>query len=639
MADLTGELIDNRYLLQRILASGGMATIYAGLDTRLDRPVAVKIMHPHLANDEAFVGRFIKEAKATAALSHPNIVSIQDQGWNEGGVPAVFIVMELVEGSTLRDFLNEQGVLSIDQLFQFLNPVVSALSAAHRIGIIHRDIKPENILIAKDGRVKVADFGLAAGSIIGQTMTAESSVVLGSVSYLSPEQVQRGIADARSDIYALGIVMFEMLAGKKPYEGETPIQIAYKHVNERIPNLKSINEAIPEQIAEIIFAATSPNPDQRPKDAEELLNQLRSIQAQIDPKRRQLSLELDLPPAAISVAKRKNIRGKVRVASAFEGLKEKTSQIITPKTDATKVVKEDSVATKRRKTSKRVKRNRAIALLILAAVIYGVYSLLGAGRITVPSLAGMTQKEATAALTELALKTEIGEEVFSEDVPVGKVISSTPGGGGKVNKDGVVKLNISKGKERIIIPSLVGTTPDVAIQKLAEIGLKIGETSEIFSAAAEKGFVVATEPKLSTEVKRNSIVNIFVSKGVEQVSLISFSGKGGEEAINELTNAGFDVAPAYKFSDTVLPGLVISQDPESSAAINKGSKVILNISKGPEFVYIPNVISKSSNQATLDLENKGLKVVVKGKGTKVVSISPKQGSKVKAGSTVTISLG
>ena len=533
MADLTGELIDNRYLLQRILASGGMATIYAALDTRLDRPVAVKIMHPHLANDEAFVGRFIKEAKATAALSHPNIVSIQDQGWNEGGAPAVFIVMELVEGSTLRDFLNEQGALSIEQLFQFLNPVVSALSAAHRIGIIHRDIKPENILIAKDGRVKVADFGLAAGSIIGQTMTAESSVVLGSVSYLSPEQVQRGIADARSDIYALGIVMFEMLAGKKPFDGETPIQIAYKHVNERIPNLRSINEKIPEQVAELIFSATSPNPDQRPKDAEALLNQLRSIQAQIDPKRRQLSLELDLPPAPISVAKPKNIRGKVKVASAFEGLKEKTAQIITPKQSVTNAIKEDSVATKRRKTSKRVKRNRVIALLIVAALIYGVYSILGAGRITVPSLAGMTQKEATAVLAELSLKSEIGEEVFSEDVPVGKVISSTPGGGGKVSKDGVVELNISKGKERIVIPSLVGVTPDVAIQKLAEIGLKIGETNEIFSAAAEKGFVVGTEPKLSTEVKRNSIVNIFVSKGIEQVSLISYAGKGGEEALSE----------------------------------------------------------------------------------------------------------
>jgi serine/threonine protein kinase/beta-lactam-binding protein with PASTA domain len=631
VADLTGELIDNRYLLQRILASGGMATIYAGLDTRLDRPVAVKIMHPHLANDEAFVSRFIKEAKATAALSHPNIVSIQDQGWNEGGAPAVFIVMELVEGSTLRDFLNEQGALSIEQLFQFLNPVASALSAAHRIGIIHRDIKPENILIAKDGRVKVADFGLAAGSIIGQTMTAESSVVLGSVSYLSPEQVQRGIADARSDIYALGIVMFEMLAGKKPYDGETPIQIAYKHVNERIPNLRTINEDIPEEITDIVFAATSPNPDQRPKDAEDLLNKLRSVQAQIDPKRRQLSLELDIPPAAISVAKSKKSRGKVRVASAFEGLKEKTSQVITPK--------EDSVATKRRKTSKRVKRNRTIAFLLLIAIIFGGYTLLGAGRITVPSLAGMTQKEAAATLQTLGLKSAVGEEVFSEDIPVGKVISSSPGGGGKVGKSGTVKLNISKGKERIIIPTLVGLTPDVAIQKLSDLGLKAGDTTEIFSALAEKGFVVGTDPKDASEVKRNSIVNILVSKGVEQVSLISYVGKGGEEALSELTDAGFNVSPAYKFSDTILPGLVISQEPDSAAQINKGSKVVLNISKGPEFVYIPNVISKSANQATLDLENKGLKVVVKGKGTKVVSISPKQGSKVKAGSTVTISLG
>ena len=631
MADLTGELIDNRYLLQRILASGGMATIYAGLDTRLDRPVAVKIMHPHLANDEAFVGRFIKEAKATAALSHPNIVSIQDQGWNEGGAPAVFIVMELVEGSTLRDFLNEQGVLSVEQLFQFLNPVVSALAAAHRIGIIHRDIKPENILIAKDGRIKVADFGLAAGSIIGQTLTAESSVVLGSVSYLSPEQVQRGIADARSDIYALGIVMFEMLAGKKPYDGETPIQIAYKHVNERIPNLQSIKENIPAALAEIVYSATSPNPDQRPKDAEDLLNKLRSIQAQIDPKRRQLSLELDIPPAAFSVAKSKKSRGKVKVASAFEGLKEKTSQVIAPK--------EDSVATKRRKTSRRVKRNRAIAFLLLIVIIFGGYTLLGVGKISVPSLAGMTQKEAAATLQGLGLKSVVGEEIFSEDIPVGNVISSSPGGGGKVGKSGTVKLNISKGKERIIIPSLVGLTPDVAIQKLADLGLKAGDTTEIFSALAEKGFVVGTDPKDSSEVKRNSIVNILISKGVEQISLSSYVGKGGEQALSELTDAGFDVSPAYKFSDTILPGLVISQTPDSAVQISKGSKIVLVISKGPEFIFVPNVISKTQNQATLDLENQGLKVIVKGKGTKVISISPKQGSKVKAGSTVTISLG
>lgn len=253
MSDLTGELIDNRYLLQRRLAAGGMATIYAGIDTRLDRPVAVKIMHAHLANDEAFVSRFIKEAKATAALSHPNIVSIQDQGWNEGGPPAVFLVMELVEGTTLRDFLNENGALNAEQTIQIINPVLSALAAAHKIGIIHRDIKPENILISKDGRIKVADFGLARNTSMAQTMTAESSVVLGSVSYLSPEQVQRGVADARSDIYAIGIVLFEMLIGKKPYDGETPIQIAYRHVNDRIPKINQINSNIPDVIADLVL--------------------------------------------------------------------------------------------------------------------------------------------------------------------------------------------------------------------------------------------------------------------------------------------------------------------------------------------------------------------------------------------------
>jgi serine/threonine-protein kinase len=639
VADLTGELIDNRYLLQRNLASGGMASIYAALDTRLDRQVAVKIMHPHLANDEAFVSRFIKEAKATAALSHPNIVSIQDQGWNQGGVPAVFIVMELVEGSTLRDLINEQAPLSIESFFRYLNPVVSALAAAHQIGIVHRDIKPENILIAKDGRVKVADFGLAVGAVIGQTLTAESSVVLGSVSYLSPEQVQRGVADARSDIYALGIVVFEMLTGKKPYDGQTPIQIAYKHVNERIPNLREVNSTIPQEVADLIYAATAPNPDDRPKDAQAFLSQLRGIEVKIDPKRRQMSLELDLPPVTSSVLNKANKRAKVKVVSALEGLKEKTSQIITSKNNTQQLKGEPAVVTKTRKTSRRVKRNRIIALLLLLSLIFGGYTAFNADRVTVPSLAGMSQKEAAAVVAEIGLSAEIGEEIFSEDIPAGRVISSSPAGGGKIAKAGVVKLIISKGKERIIIPNLIGQTPDIATQQLADLGLRVGEIFEVFSAQAEKGFIAKIEPLVGAEVKPNSLVNIFVSKGTEQVSLASYVGLGGEQALSELTQAGFDVKPTYKFSDTVLTGLVISQIPASAPLVDKGSEITLDISKGPEFVFIPNVISKSSNQATLDLENNGLKVVVKGRGAKVISISPKQGSKVKVGSTVTISLG
>ena len=633
MSDLTGELIDNRYLLQRLIASGGMATIYAGMDTRLDRPVAVKIMHAHLANDEAFVSRFIKEAKATAALSHPNIVSIQDQGWNEGGPPAVFLVMELVEGSTLRDFLNQQGSVSIEQMFQLMSPVLSALAAAHKIGIIHRDIKPENILISKDGRVKVADFGLARNMAIGQTMTVESSVVLGSVSYLSPEQVQRGVADARSDIYAVGIVLFEMLTGGKPYEGETPIQIAYRHVNDRIPSLQSIKSDIPIAISELVYAATAPNPDHRPKDAEELLSKFREIQAQIDPKKRQMSLELDLPPSMMkSVTK----RGKVSVGSALEGLKEKTSQLISTK--PIKVSKpEDSIGTKKRKVSKRVKRNRIIALLLLIGLVFGGFKLLSIGKISVPSLVGMSQTEASKSLEPLGLDLEIIEEVFSEDIPKGRVIASEPGGGGKISPDEKVGLILSKGQERILIPRLNGLTPDVASAQLSTLGLTVGEINEIFDMKIAAGYVIATEPKETMAVKRKAIVNLIVSKGVEQISLQSYVGKGGEQALSELTEMGFDVDAEYKFSDSVFKGQVISQSPEKMESIGKGSKIDLTISKGPEFVFVPNVLGKNKNDASLDLENLGLRVKIKGSG-KVNNISPAIGTKAKQGAIITLTL-
>jgi len=632
VSDLTGELIDNRYLLQRQIASGGMATIYAGLDTRLDRPVAVKIMHAHLANDEAFVSRFIKEAKATAALSHPNIVSIQDQGWNEGGPPAVFLVMELVEGSTLRDYLNENGSLTVEQTLQLITPVLSALSAAHRIGIIHRDIKPENILISKDGRIKVADFGLARNIAMGQTMTAESSVVLGSVSYLSPEQVQRGVADARSDIYAIGIVLFEMLTGDKPYSGETPIQIAYRHVNDRIPNIQTINNAIPASVAELVYEVTAPNPDQRPKDAEELLSKLKEIQAQIDPKRRQMSLELDLPP----VVSKKSKRGKVSVTSAFGGIKEKTSQLISSK--PININKpEDSIRTKKRKVSRRVRRNRIIALFLLLAILFGGYKVLNANKISVPSLVGMSQIEAKSCLKNLGLSIQVVEEVFSEDVPKGKIIATKPGGGGKVSPAGTVGLIVSKGQERIVIPILNGLTPDVASGKIADLGLSVGQVNESFDMKVAAGFVIGTDPKDGSEVRRKSIVNLIVSKGVEQLSLSSYVGKGGEQALSELNDLGFDVNVKYSFSDNVFKGQVITQTPEKSDLISKGSKIELVISKGSEFVFVPNVLGKNKNDASVDLENLGLKVSVKGSG-KVNNITPAIGSKVKQGTVITITL-
>lgn len=308
MSDLTGELIDGRYQLIRQMAAGGMATIYEALDTRLDRKVAVKVMHPHLAQDEQFVERFIREAKAAAALSHPNIVSVQDQGWNQHGSPAVFLVMELVEGHTLREYLNEQGALSIEAGIKFLLPVLSALAAAHKMGIVHRDIKPDNILISKEGRIKIADFGLAKGPLLGATMTAESSIVLGSVSYLSPEQVQRGIADARSDVYSAGITAFEIFTGEKPFAGDEPIQIAYMHVNERVPLMSTKRSGIPPELDQLIYRATNSDPDARPRDGGEFHQVLTTIAQALDPNQKQLSLELDIPIAPMRPASKKSSR-------------------------------------------------------------------------------------------------------------------------------------------------------------------------------------------------------------------------------------------------------------------------------------------------------------------------------------------
>ncbi len=638
MSDLTGELIDGRYQLQKLIAAGGMASIYAAMDTRLDRLVAVKIMHPHLANDEEFVNRFIKEAKATAALSHPNVVSVQDQGWNEGGSPAVFIVMEYIDGNTLRDYLFERGSLSVEEVLRFIIPVVSALAEAHSLGIIHRDIKPENILISKDGRVKIADFGLARGAQLGSTQTVESSVVLGSVSYLSPEQVQRGISDSRSDIYSLGIVLFELLTGRKPYEGETPIQIAYKHVNDRVPSVKTIKADIPENIDAVITKATSPNPDQRYRDARELLNALRSIQEAIDPRKRQLSLELDLPiPPARSNKRSKAPKGEIRIGTqVIDRVKSMTQPIKSPETSSTAEI--------RRRVSKRVKRNRIIASLVVVSLAAGGwYQFLGPGsQIAIPSVVGMSVADAKSEITQIGLLADVSSQDFSEDVDKGLVLTSIPGGGGHLSKGGIVHLVLSKGKERIAIPSVTGLTQDAATTALINAGLKVGNISQAFDMTIPADAIASTNPAIGSPVRRNSVVDLVVSKGIEQIAIASYVGKSSDQATNELTDAGFVVKSAFAYSETTPAGAVISQDPSTSGTAPKGSTVTVVISRGTQFVFIPNLFSLSESAARTSLESLQLKVSVKKIGSKklkkVTGISPKVGTKVKRGTVIVITL-
>lgn len=602
MSDLTGEIIDGRYQLIRQLATGGMASIYEAIDTRLDRKVAVKIMHSHLAQDEQFVERFIREAKAAAALSHPNIVAVQDQGWNQNGTPAIFLVMEMIEGHTLREYLNEQGKLSIVDGIKFLLPVLSALSAAHKIGIVHRDIKPENILISKEGRIKIADFGLAKGPLIGGTLTAESSVILGSVSYLSPEQVQRGVADARSDIYSIGITAFEIFTGKKPFEGDAPIQIAYMHVNNRVPRISTLVSDVPEMLDDLIYRATSANPDERPGDAIMFYEQMSAVNAVLNPKENQLSLELDIPIEPMRPkTNRKSLRKKVQELTAAIPVPASSSQKTEPIRETTEQI------AKRKKASKRVRRNRKIALVLAVAVgIVGWYLLIGPGsRVVVPSTVGATQSEVSAALNPLGLKSIVVSKEFSEDIAEGLVIRSIPDAGGRIDQGGSVQLVISKGPERYVLPSISGLTPEAAANELAKYPLSLQPNSEEFNTKVPKGYVIDSNPPAGEKVKRNAMVVIRVSKGIEQVPLASYIGKSSDQALNELNAAGFTVLSTYAFSETQLAGEVISQKPAGGATADKGSKISLIISKGTQFAYIPNLYSIDEAKGSSSAERSG----------------------------------
>ena len=631
MSDLSGELIDGRYQLISQIAQGGMASIYSALDTRLDRKVAVKIMHPHLAQDEAFVTRFIREAKAAAALTHPNAVSVQDQGWNTNGVPAVFIVMEMVEGSTLREYLDESGKFGVAQTLQYLTAILGALAAAHKLGIIHRDIKPENILISNDGRIKIADFGLAHGALIGSTLTAESSVVLGSVSYLSPEQVQRGISDARSDVYSTGILAYELLVGEKPFSGDSPIQIAYMHVNNRVPRVSQSRSDIPKELDDLIYAATSSNPDERPRDAGVFLSGIQDIARSIDPKRNQLSLELDIPMQKISEKSSKMKKKKLKPEPVSEITEEKPKREMTAGT--------------KRRTSKRVRRNRIIAATLAVALGIGSwYALIGPGsRIVVPSVVGASIEEANAALAPLGLTSEVIERRFDEDIASGKILESDPSGGDKVDAGGRVNLVVSKGQERYVIPVLTGLTPSAALKVLTSQPLKSAGISEEFNTTIPKGLVISSNPPNGQKVKRDTPVSILVSKGIEEIALTTYVGQSADQAQNELTEAGFNVESSFAYSETVAAGAVVSQTPAGVVSAPKGSTITLVVSKGSKFVFIPNVYSIETNKAMATLKDLGLKVKVRSIGKKTVkyvtNVSPKIGTKVLRGTVVTITVG
>ena len=454
--------------------------------------------------------------------------------------------------------------------------------------------------------------------------------MLGSVSYLSPEQVQRGISDSRSDVYSTGILAYEFLVGEKPFSGDSPIQIAYMHVNNRVPRVSSHRSDIPKELDDLIYSATSTNPDERPRDAGVFLSAIQDIARSLDPKRNQLSLELDIPMQKIS---EKPSRTKKKAKP--EPVREVTQE---------KPIREMTAGTKRR-ISKRVRRNRMIAAMLAVALgIGGWYVLVGPGsRIVVPSVVGASVEEASAVLAPLGLRSEVIENRFDEDIAAGKILESNPSGGDKIDAGGSVKLVISKGQERYVIPVLTGLTPEAALKLLTNQPLKSAGIVEEFNTTIPKGLVISTNPSNGQKVKRDTPVTILVSKGIEQIALATYVGQSADQAQNELTEAGFNVESSFAYSETAAAGTVVSQVPSGVVTAAKGSTITLVVSKGSKFVFIPNIYSIETTKAMATLKDLGLKVKVRSIGKKtikyVTNVSPKVGAKVLRGTVVTITVG
>ena len=618
---LIGTLVDGRYQVVARIARGGMATVYEAIDTRLDRTVALKMMSTALAEDPGFVTRFRREARAAAQLSHPHVVQVYDQGEAEG-LP--YLAMEYVPGRTLRDVLRDYGALTPEQALTILDPVLEALSAAHDAGFVHRDIKPENILISDDGRVKVTDFGLARA--VTNTTTATQGMIIGTVAYLSPEHVERGDADARSDVYGAGICLFEMVTGQVPFAAESAITVAYQHVNADVPAPSSLRTAIPPDVDALVATSTRRDPDLRYPDCRAFLSDVRRV-------RRTLP-----PPQPLSRDTQDTLIVPADMAAAGG----------TPPPAVT--VRPASAAAAPAPRAERRRRGRgwivAVLLLLLAiggAAFAGWYLAAGPGKqVTVPGILNMDQAEATAALQSVGLRLEVSGEEYSETVAAGLVLSSDPAPGASTGTDSVVSVVLSLGPERYAVPDVRGDPLEAARTAITEANLVVGIITEDWDPEVPAGSVASTEPAAGDELKPGTAVDIVVSKGPKPVRLANYAGSPADEVRAELQAAGLVVTESEEFSTEYAAGLVISTSPGKGERVPVGSTVALVVSKGPPPVEVPYLIDMKRDDAVFLLQDLGLNVDVNEPPftplNRVISQNPAAGTLVPAGSTVTITI-
>ncbi|MEU2412754.1 Stk1 family PASTA domain-containing Ser/Thr kinase [Streptomyces sp. NPDC001110] len=627
---LVGQLLDGRYRVDARIAVGGMATVYRAVDTRLDRVLALKVMHPALATDAAFVERFIREAKSVARLAHPNVVGVFDQG-AQGAY--VYLAMEYVAGCTLRDVLRERGALQPRAALDILEPVLAALGAAHLAGFVHRDMKPENVLIGDDGRVKVADFGLVRA--VG-TATDTTGSLLGTVSYLAPEQIEQGTADTRSDVYACGVVLYEMLTGGKPHGGDTAAQVIYQHLNEDVPAPSDAVPGLAAGLDELVAAATARNPDLRPSDAVALLAASRVIREALTEE------QLDaMPPQALAETRdAAEDRTSVipRVIPAGQGTAHHTSRLEMPRT----ALPEPGLG-RRVPLAFRGRRGVLTAVVTVLLVLgagAGVW-YINSGQFTrVPALLGKTQSAAEERLADEGLDLKGVERAYSDTVRRGTVISSDPGSGERIRGNDAVKLVISRGPETVKVPDVEGLALADARRELKKWGLAPGMATREFSEEIDRGKVIRTDPRAGTERHTDSAVALVVSKG-SPVDVPDVTGLSVDDATAALDEAGLkaEVLPE-RVNSAEAQGEIARQTPGSGAEAAEGDTVELTVSKGPRMLQVPDVTGKDVDEARSTLEDAGFEVKVDRPflsfSDTVGSQSVEGGEKAAEGSTITL---
>jgi len=634
---LVGQLLDGRYRVEARIAVGGMATVYRAVDTRLDRVLALKVMHPTLAADASFVERFIREAKSVARLAHPNVVQVFDQG-AEGSY--VYLAMEYVAGCTLRDVLRERGALAPRAALDILEPVLAALGAAHRAGFVHRDMKPENVLIGDDGRVKVADFGLVRSV---DTVTSTTGTVLGTVSYLAPEQIEQGTADPRADVYACGVVLYEMLTGGKPHAGDTPAQVLYRHLHEDVPPPSAAVPGLAYELDELVASATARTPEVRPYDAVALLAQVRVARTALSED------QLDAVPPQALAAEHDNAEDRTSVIPRALTVPrplpvDGDDAAAAPPVDRTsRLERPPAPAPRRRPRPPRTVVTIVAAVLLVLGVGAGVW-YINSGQFTqVPAVLAKTQEQAERRLADAGLEVGDVKHAYSDTVERGTVISTDPVPGSRIRQNDSVTLTISDGPQTVKVPDLAGYRLDKARSVLKDEGLEPGMVTREFSTDVPRGFVIGTEPVAGTERKAGSAIALTVSKG-SPIDVPDVTGQGLADARERLTEAGLKVRVAeQRVHSEYDKGQVARQNPGPGGRAAEGDTVTLTVSKGPVMVEVPDVVGDGVDEARDKLEAAGFQVdedrgLLGLFGDTVKSQSVDGGGTAPKGATITITI-